>query len=263
MKRILMLLALVLLVTPTLVSVDGCSKQDSVMAPVLSQPVVVDTTSSIKPGDNASPLNAVDRRTKPWPGPDWSARCLWEARYALSRRADGTSAWPLYDSRGVLTGYYGDYNYVATDWYAYGRAYDEAGGPPWIGEVSDQGSYHRGGWCTFFGRLVYYRASYWAGYGWHLTVPNYGQGSMYGWCDTGHMTQDFRNNARPGWMIFRKDYHVAILDSRGSLRGVDGWWVIDSNYTGGNGNFRISKHFFSMSELASYWAWAPSLATSN
>ncbi len=202
-----------------------------------------------------------------WQNGDWSARIAWEARKALSKKADGTSGWKAtndpYGSR-----WYGDYDYVASDSAAYQKAFKEAGGagnPDFVGPVSDDSAgHHRGGQCTFFVRLILYRSSYWSCSS-HLTTPGY-PGSVYSWTDNkpDHMIQDY-TKVQPGYVFSSPHNHMAIADSRDCVNKKNGWWVIDSNYVTGNGGYCIGKHFMPDSKLLAdnYWAWKANWATSN
>ncbi len=223
-----------------------------------------DSASRIDANRTSQPTNAQDRRVGPFPGGDWSSRVLWEARHALSQRNDGSSSsvayrpWP--NNRLVMQ-YYGDWNYAASDQYALGKVMAESWnqyGNRWPGSWS--GSYHYQGTCTWFVREVLYRATYWAGYGWHLTTPGY-PGSVYSWCDGAHMTQDY-GSARGGWVISSPGVHMAILEARAWDFGGWGWWVIDTNWVGAE---RLGKHFMTDSQLraGNYWAWCPTWATTN
>lgn len=225
------------------------------------------------------PMNAQDRSQFSFPGGDWSSRVAWEARYALNHWANGVTAhqvgddaygyrW-LADWDYINGGFYVEGSWYNGDAYALEKTKQEAG---WvIGPLGFDGFAYRGGWCTFFARLILYRATYWAGYGSHLTMPNFnrrdGTGSLYDWCNWAHMTKDF-TSAKPGWLAFRPpsvgNEHVAILDVRATSKGRDGWWLIDSNYVGGNGKYYIARHFLPMTILNTYyWAWTPTLATTN
>ena len=192
---------------------------------------------------------AISGEGHPWTHGDWSSRVAWEARYALSQSSNGTS--------GTQTSY-GNRNYVASDWYAYNKAATEAG---WVvGTVGNQ----KGGWCTFFVRLVLFRSTYWTGYGDHLTTPQYPD-KVYANVNSGYMTNQY-GSVQPGWIFISSDkMHYAIADSRALINGQWGWWFIDSNYVGGNGNFYIGRHFMPDGKLSSdnYWAWYPSQATLN
>lgn len=202
-----------------------------------------------------------------WTHGDWSSRVAWEARHALSRSATGSSAWPINsDSHGPR--WYGDWNYVADDWYAYGKAFNEAHGktyPDLVGNVADDSlNHHRGGQCTFFVRLILLRATYWTGYGDHLTTPQYPNG-LYAHVDGGYMTDNYAS-VQSGWVFITADNtHYAIADSRAYVNGQWGWWFIDANYVGGRGNFFIGKHFMPDWKLRAdnYRAWRPDRASYN
>lgn len=249
------LLAIVLVAIPMFTTSCSEKKGGEVMGPEISQ-----VNTAVAPDGKQEPKAVViaSDRTKPgfaWAYGDWSSRVAWEARRALSQRADGTSAW------SITNGYLGDWNYVASDGYARDQAMEEATDVGMLTDTSD--GHHRGGWCTFFVRLVLYRASYWAGYGVHLTTPNFHQG-VYSWCDPDHMTQRYWE-VKPGWVLSAPNYHMGIFDRRANVGGKDGWWVIDSNWVGGNGNFWIGKHFMTDADLKAKncWAWYPSWATTN
>ncbi len=214
-----------------------------------------------------STQNERDRTMFPFPGGDWNANVLWEARHALGWKNNGISTWEVpRDSYGAR--WLGDWDYISSDPTALAHASAEAYGV--VGPVSDTADgHHRGGWCTFFARLVLYRSSYGAGYGSHLMMPNpWGRdpGGVYGWCNSRYMTQNFWA-ARPGWIIMAPGIpHTAILEMLEYQGGRWGWWVVDSNWVGSDAGYRyyIGKHFIPMSVLQSqYWAWAPTLATTN
>ena len=204
-------------------------------------------------------------RTKPgfgWNYGDWSSRIAWEARYALSRSANGSSAWPVNpDKYGPR--WLGDWNYVDSDGYARDQAIEEATDVGPLGDTSD--GHHLGGWCTFFVRLILYRATYWSGHGVHMTTPGF-NGGVYSWCDGVHMTQNYWQ-AQPGWIIASKDYHMGILDTRATVNGVVGWWIIDANWVGSESSYHyyIGRHFFPDTTLKTlgFWTWYPSWATTN
>lgn len=234
----------------------GCSSRvDRMIGP---QP---DSTTSI------SPLNAVNRATIRWPAGDWSANVAWEARHAMSNRHDGMSNWPVpgdaYGPRWLADRCYtGSWWGEANDPNALPKAVAESFG--YVGTVGHEagGSHHYSGWCTFFVRYVLYRSSYGLNNGYHLTMPNFGQGSLYAWCTPAYMTNNF-SQARPGWIGLRPppNEHSLILDQRAIVNGRDGWWVIDGNYVA---PWLIGRHFMPISTLnLSYWAWQPTLATSN
>lgn len=195
----------------------------------------------------------------PWTHGDWSSRVRWEARKALSENASGTSSWPVSNSSYWL----GDWDYVASDGYAYQRAILEASD---VGPVTDIDNHHRGGWCTFFVRLVLYRATYWAGYGEHLTTPAYPDG-LYAHVNGDYMTDRY-DTVQPGWIFITTiTPHYAIADQRANVNGQWGWWLIDSNFVESTPTYRyyIGKHFMSDATLRanSYRAWRPDRATAN
>ncbi len=236
-----------------------------------SSQMTTDSTTSgrmVKPG--TQPMSVSDQRTGPFPGGDWSSRVLWEARHALSQSASGTSAWSIsVDKYGPR--WLGDWNYATggSDNYAFEKASSEAAG--YIGPCTDDAAnHHRAGWCPFFVRLILYRSTYWAGYGWHLTMPNY-PNSVYSWCNGNYMTPN-PNAALPGWIgLSPSKPHAMVLDSRDTVRGSSGyqtgWWVIDSNWVGSDNGYvyYIGKHFLPDSALQSmgFWFWCPTLATPN
>ena len=213
------------------------------------------------------PTNAVNKATIRWQAGDWSANVAWEARHAMSNKHDGTSNWPVpsdaYGPRWLADRCYtGSWNGEANDPFALSKASAEAFG--YVGTVGHEsgGSHHYSGWCTFLVRLILYRSSYGLNNGYHLTTPNYGKGSMWDWCNSAYMTRSFET-AKPGWCAFKPppSEHALILDQRATVNDRDGWWVIDGNYVG---TWLIGRHFMPMTVLkAQYWAWAPTLATSN
>lgn len=241
------------------VALEGCGR--SIVGP--HDVVVRDSTEVSKPG--AQPMNAQDLRVGPFPGGDWSSRVLWEARYALSQRADGSSKFPVYRTGSTLIReFYGDWNYARSDPTAFNGVMAESHnqyGNHWPGTA--YGKYFHQGTCTWFVRELLYRSTYWAGYGWHLTTPGY-PSSVYSWCDNAHMTQNY-GSAKGGWVISSPGYHMAILEARAWDFGGWGWWVIDSNWVGGKGNELIGKHFMLDSDLKAkgFWAWCPTWATTN
>lgn len=240
--------------------VGGCGHEmKHPMAPV------VDSTETSVPAPSAVPMNVQDRRVGPFPGGDWSSRVLWEARYALSRRADGSSAAPVYrdNTNTLVLQYYGDWDYVNSDPYARDKAVQEAYGQYGTFLGGAVGGHYCGGTCAYAVRLILYRSTYWTGYGWHLTTPGY-PGSVYSWCDASHMTQQY-GAAKPGWIISSPGVHLAILEARAWDFGGWGWWVIDANWVGGRGHEWIGKHFMTDAALkaGNYWAWLPSWATTN
>lgn len=187
-----------------------------------------------------------------WTHGDWSSRVAYEARYALSQSANGTSS--LSRSGG---GYYGDWDYVGSDSFANNRATAEAGGTSWTGVLGPYNGYYAGGECTYFVRLVLYRSTY-SSFSDHFTTPNYGVGSMY---DINGEMDSNPSNWQPGWAL-RGNGHYAFADQRTSVGGQNGWWVIDSNYVG---SYRIGKHFFTDTQLASssYYGWRPQRGSNN
>lgn len=223
-------------------------------------PSAVTNPASIKK-QGVGPMNSVDQKAGLFPGGDWSSRVAWEARKALDPRADGTSNYRISGDA-----YYGDYDYARTDMTAYHNVMLESGyqyGNTTPGTVYPYNGlilWHEGT-CTWFVREVLYRASYWAGYGWHLTTPGY-PGSVY--TKVSGMTQ-YYPTARPGWILVSFGKHMAIADQRTTVNTKVGWWVIDSNYVGPGGTEVIGRHFMSDEVLGAggYWAWCPTWATTN
>lgn len=169
----------------------------------------------------------------------------WEMRYALSRRVDGTSGL-TYQGK-----YMGDWNYVTggTDNWAFDKKRAEySGGTGTVGF----GPYGRGGWCKFFVDLLLFRSSYGLGNGYHLYLPG---GYTYATVNPRY--------AAPGWVLQSTMPHTALVDAPhyNSAGQHDGWWVIDANWVGGNGQFYISRHFFTFTDLDanSFKAWKPTL----
>lgn len=197
-----------------------------------------------------------------WTHGDWSSRVLWEARYALSQSANGISKLPISSIPGNNLGWYGDWDYPTSDLKAFEQSKAEASGV--VGSIGpDNYGHFRGGWCTFFVRLVLYRSSYWAGYNDHLTTPGFPL-SVYTIVPS--MTNNY-STMKPGWVFASKSaVHMAIADNRATVDGKIGWWIIDANYVGGgNGYFVIGKHFMSDAKLLSsgYLGWLPDRATAN
>lgn len=148
-------------------------------------------------------------------------------------------------------------DYVASDGYGYDMASKEAYNT--VGPVGPG----KGGWCTFFVRLILYRSTYWSGYGQHLTTPGY-PGSVYSWCYSPNMTQNY-GSAKPGWVISSPSYsHMGILHERAYSEGAWGWFIIDSNWARPY-DYKIRRHFISDTKLkeSGFWAWWPSWATPN
>lgn len=236
----------------------GCGQSsDSVMGPVSNSTVVESTIE--KP--DAGLMNERDRRGFAWAYGDWSSRVHWEAKRALSQAANGYSNWRGGDDR-YGPQWLADWDYVSSDPYARDRCIAESFKQygTYLGTVN---GHYCGGTCTWFVRLILYRATYWAGYGVHLTTPNY-PNSVYSWCDNAHMTRNW-SQVKPGWVGSSPQNHMLIFDQRTQVNGRWGWYVIDSNYIGGAGKEWIGKHFMPDTKLTSdnYWAWLPSWATTN
>lgn len=223
-----------------------------------------DTAASGIQNPGATPNNAVDRKGFAWAYGDWTSGILYEARFALSRAHNGISSVPVYVSstNRTVKAYYGDWDYVNSDPFARDAAKKEAF-YQWGYHIGPYNGHFSGGTCTWFVRLVLYRATYGAGYGVHLTTPNYPY-SVYSWTDWGHMTRNW-GQVRGGFVGSSPGNHMLIFDSRATFSGKIGWWVIDSNYLGGAGPEWIGKHFMSDEQLNSdnYWAWYPSWATTQ
>jgi hypothetical protein len=185
-----------------------------------------------------------------WTHGDWSSRVLYEARYALSAsNHNGTSNNP----NNTSTKIYGDWNYVANDAYAHSKASAEAHGT--VGTVGQSGGYYLGGWCTYFVRLVLYRATY-TSFSDHYTVPNYGYSGMYDPLIPGCGVMDPNPaNWQGGWVL-RSGDHYAFAEQRVCVNGSWGWWIIDSNWVK---SWTIGKHFFTDNQLSSggFYGWRP------
>jgi|GEM_PF-2282036 len=250
-RQLLRRLGLVAAMYPLQTFLTGCERSaESILGP---------ETNRQLPRPGTEPHNATTGYA--WTYGDWTARVNWEARYALSMAAKGVSGRSLSADR-YGPRWYGDWNYVGSDPFALGRAKIEAkyitgAKLGWID------GYACGGTCTFFVRLVLYRATYGAPYGVHLTTPNH-PGSVYSWCDWAHMTRRW-GEVRPGFVASSPGNHMALFDQRAFVNGVWGWYLIDSNYVGWNGGERIGKHFLPDTVLnaQNYWAWYPSWATPN
>ncbi len=189
-----------------------------------------------------------------WTHSDWSSRVLWEARYALSQDADGYSS--NYSGSGLSKKWYGDWDYVNDDTTARDNARGEGYGI--MGPVGPYGSYYRGGQCTYFVRLILYRATYWY-FNDHYAMHNYPD-SVYG---NVNGLEDDPTQFQPGWMLITAtNTHYAIAEKRETISGVSGWWVIDSNWVG---SYVIGKHFMSDATLQSqgYHGTAAYLGTWN
>lgn len=171
-------------------------------------------------------------------GQYWGNNVVSEAFYSLNLYRTGSSN-VIYHNL-VMS----DWNYVESDRNADKRV------SWWIGGCGNRGGAggtvtfrdwnggydvcHRGGYCKYFVNLVLYRSSYGWGGGQHLVLPSgysYATGSVYA--------------AQPGWVLQSSAPHTAIV-VRVMPGGLD---VVDSNSTGGNGNFAISRHEISWSTL--------------
>ncbi|NVN97188.1 hypothetical protein HXX01_03080 [Candidatus Nomurabacteria bacterium] len=225
------------------------------MAAVFLFAVIAFTSSAVQ-------SYAASSKSGPWPYGDWSSRVVYEARRALSPRADGTSAQPI-----ASGGYYGDWNYTASDTYALSKAAAEAAPGVkdplkslLVGPTGKSGTYFLGGECTFFVRLILYRATYW-NFSKHLTTPNY-PASVY--TITPSMTKNY-STVKPGWVFTSPNKHMAIAESRATVNKAIGWWVIDSNWVTGNGGHAIGKHFMADTYLKNnnYYGWKADWAMEN
>lgn len=258
MKGFIKLFAVALVAATLGLGLAACSKVDKIAGPetTISQTMSDSTAVGQKPG--VAPTNAVDRSGFPWAYGDWTSGVLYEARFALSSAyRNGTSK--VSAGNGA---YYGDWDYVNSDPFARDAAKSEAF-QQWGYHIGPYNGHYSGGTCTWFVRLVLYRATYGARYGSHLTTPNY-PGSVYSWCDWGHMTRNW-NQVRGGFVGSSPGNHMLIFESRAYSGGKIGWWVIDSNWVGGKGNEFIGRHFMSDESLnnGNYWAWYPSWATTT
>ena len=183
-------------------------------------------------------------------GQYWGNRIVSEAFYSLNQSRTG----------GSNVSYHGwamsDWNYVESDrdadkrisWYIGGCG--NRGGAGGTVSLQDYNSTwktcHKGGYCKYFVDLVLYRSSYGWGGNKHLVLPSgtsYATRSVY--------------DAQPGWVLQSSMPHSGIVVARYG-GGLD---VIDSNWVGGDGNYAISRHFMSWSELISkgfkaYNPWA-------
>ncbi len=194
-----------------------------------------------------------------WTHGDWSSRVLWEAKYALSQAADGYSSNTT--GSGIYKKWYGDWDYVNSDATARDNAKIE--GYDIMGPVGADGyGHYRGGECTYFVRLILYRATYWA-FNDHYAMHNYPD-SVYS--ETDNLESD-PSNFQPGWMLLTpSNTHYAIAEKRETIDGVSGWWVIDSNWVGWpDYTYVIGKHFMSDSLLINhgYYGTPPVLGTYN
>lgn len=193
-------------------------------------------------------------------GQYWGDRVVSEAFFALNQYRTGTSN-VIYHGLAMS-----DWNYIESDRTADERISEYIGG---CGNRGGAGGYalledwdrqldacHKGGYCRYFVDLVLYRSSYGWGGGQHLVIDRSG---------TNYATESTRS-AQKGWVIQangRYGPHTAIV----VVVYPGGLDVVDSNWTGGNGNFLISRHFFSWSTLddwgfKAYNPWAnPRLIT--
>lgn len=147
---------------------------------------------------------AVQGEGHKWTHGDWSARVLWEARYALSKSANGYSSSTT--GTGIYQKWYGDWDYVANDTNAKNQAELEAYYV--VGQVGPYNGHFRGGWCTFFVRLVLYRATYWY-FNDHYTTPVYPK-TVY--TITDKMTK-IPSQFKPGWVLLTPtNIHYAIAE---------------------------------------------------
>ena len=137
--------------------------------------------------------------------------------------------------------WYGDWDYANDDTTARDNADDEGYGV--VGNLGYSGGYYRGGWCTYFVRLVLYRATYW-NFDDHYAMHNYPY-SVYGNLNN---LEDDPTLFEPGWMLIDESTHYAIAEERETINGTSGWWVIDSNWVGSH---VIGKHFMSDAYLSS------------
>lgn len=173
---------------------------------------------------------------------DWSNNILSEAYYSLNRYRTGSSNC-IYQGMAMS-----DWDYVPNDPGALTVVTNYIGSANRGGITGTwNGCCHRGGYCKFFVDLVLYWSSYGIGNGWHLVLP--GGTYYYG----GYMPAYDVRQAQPGWVIQRagSNPHTAIV-ARNLGWGLD---LIDSNYTGGNGNFVISRHALSWADLYGYTAY--------
>lgn len=195
-------------------------------------------------------------------GQYWGDRIVSEAFYALSRNRTGgsnvthcgnaMSDWPYVESDRVADERISEY----IDGDDCGNR-GGAGGSTSLKDCDDSyDTCFKGGYCRYFVDLVLYRSSYGWGGGQHLVVDRSG---------TSYATESTRS-AQKGWVIQangRYGPHTAIVVYV-YPGGLD---VVDSNWTGGDGNFLISRHFMSWGTLDSwgfkaYNPWAdPKLIT--
>jgi hypothetical protein len=219
-------------------------------------------TTTVEDDDVGQASYAITGEGHAWQHGDWTARILYEARYALNADADGYSN--IESGSGASKKWYSDWNYVTSDSYAFTQASSEASNivgtvTPALWVPSLGTSVYRGGWCTFFVRLVMYRATYWA-FDDHYTTPNYPNSSVY--TITPAMTKNYAS-MQPGWVFLSPaSTHYAIAEKRETIGGVAGWWMIDSNYVC---SYCIGKHFMSDATLSNqgYYGWKPDRGTND
>lgn len=123
------------------------------------------------------------------------------------------------------------------------RNYFIAGNLPAYGRYN---GYLRGGQCKYFANLLLYRAG----------VANVDPMPTYTTMATQAKSSSY---AKPGDVLFRTNYHTAIVtriisgnSATGTVTSVE---VVDSNYVGGAGNERIGLHTFSGTTLTQYKVW--------
>lgn len=193
-----------------------------------------------------------------WTHGDWSSRVLYEARYALSAINHNGTSNNLNNTSAKI---YGDWNYVAGDAFAHTKASAEAGGGTNVGTVGQDGTFYDGGQCTYFVRLVLYRATY-TSFTDHYTTPNYGlHGSMYNLPTYWGTMDPNPANWQGGWVL-RASAHFAFAEQRAYVNSKWGWWIIDSNWIR---SWTIGKHFLSDSLLSvsDYRGWKPAAGSYN
>ncbi|MEK7637605.1 MAG: hypothetical protein AAB402_04455 [Patescibacteria group bacterium] len=174
-------------------------------------------------------------------GGDWSNNIISEVYYSLNKYRTGTSG-VVYQGLALS-----DWGYARDDTGALNAMtiYIGSGNRGGIDGTWNRGS--RGGYCKFFVDLVLYRSSYGIGGGYHLVLPagtfNYGS----------YMPAYGVQQATRGMVIQRGGTypHTAIVVANLGW-GLD---LIDSNFTGGDGNYVISRHALAWTDLAGYTAY--------
>lgn len=180
-----------------------------------------------------------------WDPSGWQLAIIREAKYALSRRMNGTS-------RNIYkygSGYYfvGDWNFVNSDANALRTVKSTCNLPTgsygiwWERNDGRWLKIGRGGYCKFFANLVQWRAT----------------GGRKGCLPTNTSASGSIDWVEPGDIIQKPQYygHTAIVIkilarySDGRVKKVD---VIDSNYIGGDGKYIIARHPISRPALSSY-----------